>query len=143
MMLLHKSNFIIFTIMLSFVKTSSNTIVVTLAEKTTLTGTVYYLWKFVNDQDGSIDYCIATDLSLYTYRYNKFTITDQANPTPLSGQVSLQTGFGKYYVYEQASSTNLDPTGLTQVEEGKYLVTTTLPTEYSHTQTINEYVYNG
>ena len=51
--------------------------------------------------------------------------------------------FGKYYIYEQASSTSLDPTGKTLVEEGKYLVTTTLPTEYSHTQTINEYVYNG
>lgn len=129
--------------MLSIVKSSANTIVVTLAEKTTLTGTVYYLWKFVNDQDGSIDYCIATDLSSYTYRYNKFTITDQASPTPLSGQVSLQTGFGKYYVYEQASSTSLDPTGKTLVEEGKYLVTTTLPTTYSHTVTETEYVYNG
>jgi len=129
--------------MLSIVKSSANTIVVTLAEKTTLTGTVYYLWKFVNDQDGSIDYCIATDLSLYTYRYNQFTITDQASPAPLSGQVSLQTGFGKYYVYEQASSTSLDPTGKTLVEEGKYLVTTTLPTTYSHTVTENEYVYNG
>jgi len=129
--------------MLSIVKASANTIVVTLAEKTTLTGTVYYLWKFVNDQDGSIDYCIATDLSSYTYRYNKFTITEQANPTSLSGQVSLQTGFGKYYIYEQASSTSLDPTGKTLVEQGKYLVTTTLPTEYNHTVTTNEYVYNG
>lgn len=129
--------------MIAIAKSSANTVVVTLAEKTTLTGTVYYLWKFVNDQDGSIDYCIATDLSSYTYRYNKFTITDTATPTPTSGQVNLQTGFGKYYVYEQASSSSLDPTGKTLVEEGKYLVTTTLPTEYAHTQTINEYVYNG
>lgn len=129
--------------MLSIVKASANTIVVTLEEKTTLTGVVYYLWKFVNDQDGSIDYCIATDTSSYGYRYNKFTITEQANPTPLSGQVSLQLGFGKYYVYEQASSTNLNPAGLTLVEQGKYLVTTTLPTTYSHSIIENEYVYNG
>jgi hypothetical protein len=60
-----------------------------------------------------------------------------------SGQVRLQTGFGKYYVYEQTSASSIDPTGKTCVEQGKYLVTDTLPTEYEHTQTINEYVYNG
>lgn len=129
--------------MLSIVKAQANIIVVTLEEKTTITPTVHYLWKFVNDQDGSIDYCIATDTSLYDYRYNQFSIVETANPTPLSGEVSLQLGFGKYYVYEQVSSTNLDPTGLTLVEQGKYLVTTTLPTEYSHTVTENTVVYNG
>ena len=129
--------------MLSIVKAQANIIVVTLEEKTTITPTVHYLWKFVNDQDGSIDYCIATDTSLYDYRYKQFSIVETANPTPLSGEVSLQLGFGKYYVYEQVSSTNLDPTGLTLVEQGKYLVTTTLPTEYSHTVTENTVVYNG
>ena len=129
--------------MVSLVLNSANTVVVTLAEKTTLTGTVYYLFKFVNDQSGETKYCIPTDTSSYTYRYNQFTITEQANPVAASGQVRLQTGFGKYNIYEQASASNLNPSGLTLVEQGKYLVTTTLPTEYSHTQTINEYVYNG
>lgn len=128
--------------MVSIVKASANTVVVTLEEKTTLSP-VYYLFEFVNDQSSDTQYCIPTDASLYTYRYNKFTITEKTSPTALSGEVELQTGFGKYYVYEQSSATNLDPTGLTLVEQGKYLVTTTLPTEYSHTQTINEYVYNG
>ena len=129
--------------MLSIVKAQANIIVVTLEEKTTITPTVHYLWKFVNDQDCSIDYCIATDTSLYNYRYNKFSITEKVNPVALNGEVSLQLGFGKYYVYEQVSSTNLDPTGLTLVEQGKYLVTTTLPTTYEHTVTENITVYNG
>lgn len=130
--------------MISIVKNSANTVVVTLDEKTTLTGTIHYLFEFTNDQTGEVKYCIPTELSNYTYRYNKFTITEQAsNPVPASGQVTLQTGFGKYTIYEQASASSTDPTGKTVVETGKYLVTTTLPTEYEHTQTINEYVYNG
>lgn len=126
--------------MIVITKNSANTVVVTLEEKRTITS-AYYLFKFAHDQSSSISYCIPTDTSAYTERYNKFTITDQANPAPLSGQVNLNTGFYHYYIYEQASSTNLDPTGLTLVEQGKALCITTLPTEYSHTASLTEVVY--
>ena len=119
--------------MLSFVKTSANTIVVTLAEKTTLTGTVYYLWKFVNDQDGSIDYCIATDLSLYKDRFNEFSITTNTYfNTALNGQYD-------YQIYEQVSTSNLNPTGLNELESGiMELIGTPLSyTEYTTTDTFN------
>lgn len=114
--------------------------VVTLEEKRTITN-AYYLFKFAHDQSSSISYCIPTDTSAYPERYNKFTITDTSNPTALSGQVNLNAGFYKYYIYEQSSSTNLDPTGLTLVEQGKALCITTLPTEYTHTVTLTETVY--
>lgn len=128
--------------MISIVKNSANTVVLTLEEKRTIT-VGKYLFQFVHDQTGDISYCVATDTSTYAERYNKFTITETASPTPTSGQVELSAGFGKYYIYEQASSTNLNPSGLTLVEQGKYLVTTTLPTDYSHVPTLTEVVYEG
>lgn len=96
-------------------KSSSNTITPTLFEKTTLSP-VYYLFEFQNSQTKSLSYCIPTELSNELLRYNKFTITDTASPNPLNGEVNLSRGTYYYTVYEQSSSTNLDPTGLNAVE---------------------------
>lgn len=129
--------------MIVITKSSANTVVVTLEEKRTITD-AKYLFKFVSDQSVSdVYYCIPTDTSLYPERYNKFTITDQNNPVAASGQVDLNLGFYHYYIYEQVSSTNTDPTGLTLVEQGKALCITTLPTDYTHTVTLTEKVYGN
>lgn len=138
-----KSAYFIFLCVIVITKNTANIVVVTLEEKRTITN-AKYLFKFVRDEAISdIAYCIPTDTSLYPERYNKFSITDTPTPAPLSGQVNLNSGFYHYYVYEQVSSTNLDPTGLTLVEQGKALCITTLPTEYTHTITLTEEVYNG
>jgi hypothetical protein len=130
----------IFVNVISIVKNSVNTVVVTLEEKRTLT-VGKYLFEFIHDQTKTKCYCVGVNLSSYTGRYDKFAITDTASPIALSGQVNLKKGFGKYNIYEQTSSTNLDPTGLSVVESGKYLVTDTLATDYTHSVTTTEYVY--
>lgn len=96
-------------------KNSNNYVFPTLFELSTLSP-VYYLFEFENDQTKEKYYCIPTELSTELARYNKFNIQDTSNPVALNGQVNLPVGNYTYRVYEQSSSTNLDPTGLNQVE---------------------------
>lgn len=97
----------------------SNVVVVTLSEKITIPNP-NYLFEFINNQTQQKYYCIASDLSLYPDRYNKFTIVVKTTtPDPLDGEIQIPLGDEyTYNVYEQVSSTNLDPTGLTVVENG-------------------------
>lgn len=87
-------------------------IVVTLTEKTTLDDP-YYLFVFTHLTTKEVVKIIKSsgdDLSDYPRRYNEFSI--DATLFPSLGQ-------WLYQVYEQESSTNEDPTGLTEVENGK------------------------
>ncbi len=97
----------------------ANTVALTLKEKTTITGPTY-LFEFTNNQTQEKYYCIAADTSVYPDRYNKFTITVQnTTPNALLGQIKVPLGDEyNYTVYEQASTTNLNPAGLTVVERG-------------------------
>lgn len=97
----------------------ANTVALTLAEKTTIVDPTY-LWEFENNQTHVKYYCISADLSLYKDRYNLFTITVQnTTPNALLGQIKVPLGDEyNYTIYEQVSTTNLDPTGLTAVETG-------------------------
>jgi hypothetical protein len=78
--------------------------------------------------------CILSDNSLYTGRYNEFTITDGSDLNfPISGYYT-------YKIYEQANgSGNTDPTGLTMVEKGRAYVyeSDTAPNEYDNTSDID------
>lgn len=82
--------------------------VMTLTERSTLTNP-YYLFNFTSDVTGDSVNFIATDLSNYTDRYNKFLITETSGTTDYtSGTIELSpTGQWSYKVYEQSSSTNL------------------------------------
>lgn len=104
----------------------------TLVEKTTISP-VYYLWEFISDSTGLNVYCKATELSTQLQRYNKFEIEETATPTALNGQVNLPEGGYTYKIYEDSSSTNLSPTGLTVVEQGivKCISTLVTNTEYA------------
>lgn len=97
----------------------ANIVALTLTEKTTITNAVY-LFEFENNQTHVKYYCIAADTSLFKDRYNLFTITVQnTTPDPLLGQIKIPLGDEyNYKVYEQVSATNLNPTGLTEVERG-------------------------
>jgi hypothetical protein len=102
----------------------ANIVVLTLTENTTISDP-NYLFEFVNETTNEKIYFIAQDTSLYTDRYNKFLITlstEQAEDL-LYGVIHLSlTGYYTYNVYQQSSSTNLNPDdseGL--VETGKVL----------------------
>ena len=117
--------------MINIERNSANEIALTLTEKGTA---AYYLFKFQSDNTEAVEYCIATDSSLYPERFNKFTITEQTSPDNLNAEVELPTeGQWRYFVYANSSATNLDPTGLTELESGIVKVTgiTTPVTTYS------------
>ena len=117
--------------MINIERNSPNEIALTLKERGTAT---YYLFKFQSDNTEAVEYCIATDSSAFPNRYNRFTITEQTSPDNLNAQVEMTTeGQWRYYVYANVSSSNLDPTGLVELESGivKVTGTTTPVTSYS------------
>lgn len=123
----------------------ANTIDLTLTEKTTLSNPTY-LFQFRNDNDMTYTYCIAVDSSIYTERFNRFSITEKVSPNPLNGEVYLPLqGYGHYTVYEQVSATNLNPSNTTGiVEVGKYKVIGTGITFTKYDSEPNTLkVYNG
>ena len=126
--------------MIRITQDSANNVVITTTEKGSAS---HYLFQFFSLSTNINAYCVADDTSPYPDRYNAFTITDQASPTATDGEVDLATGEYKYYVYANSSSSNLDPTGLLELESGMCLVsgTETAPTEYDNTATYT--VYNG
>lgn len=126
--------------MVKITQTTTNTVILTLTEKCTLSNP-YFLFKFENQETKQLYYCIGTDTSSYTDRYNQFAIIEKTNPTVTAGEIRLASkGFYNYTIYEQASSTNIDPslaTGI--VEKGICKVFGTARTSYSHTPSVTTY----
>ena len=85
-----------------------------------------YLFEFIEEQTDESLFCILTDTSLNTERFNEFTVTDGVDVT------FLLNGFYTYKIYEQANgSGNLDPDGLTIVEVGRmHVYETETPANY-------------
>jgi hypothetical protein len=113
----------------------TNIVVLTLAEKTTIANPKY-LFEFINNQTQQTYYCIATDSSLYPCRYNQFTITVQTTtPNPLLGQINIPLGDEyTYNIYQQTSSTNLDPTlSMGVVESGLMTYDKTISSRVEYT----------
>ena len=100
--------------MIHLTKGETNIIVMTLTEKQLLTNP-NYLFVFTNRSSNCEVKFIKlnnTDTSLYKDRYNEFSIvTNTYFKNQLEGQYT-------YEVYEQASTTNLDITGLNKLETG-------------------------
>ena len=126
--------------MIRLTKATANAVTVTTTEKGTAD---HYLFEFQNLTTLGKTYCIQQDTSAFQNRYNQFEITEQASTTAADGEVELPEGMGKYWIYANTSSTNIDPTGLTVLETGMVLVTgtTVAPTEYDNNP--NYIVYNG
>lgn len=131
--------------MILITKNTTNNIILTLAEKTTLTNVVY-LFEVINDSSEAVKCFIAEDISPNKYRYNEFDLIENATEDLLNGTFELElSGFYKYNIYEQTSTTNLDPTLATNlIETGKLNVTSTIAEleqyDGNPTQTV---VYNG
>lgn len=114
--------------MLCFTFGQTEEMIVTLNETRTLTSG-YYLFLFENVTTRARVtkiFNFSEDESAYTDRYNQFPIVTS---TTFSGQ---DTGHWTYKVYEQASSTNTDPTGLNEVENG--ILQLKPATEFSFTE---------
>jgi len=90
-------------------KGQNNFLVFTLTEKVTLNNP-YYLFSFKHQVLMSTVNFIASDVSGFPTRYNKFLITETTGTVNLtSGVVSLpETGFYEYAIYQQTSSSNLN-----------------------------------
>lgn len=118
----------------------------TLTEKSTLTNP-YFLFNFVSDVTGESVNFITSDLSNYTDRYNKFLITETSGAAIYtSGTIELSpTGTWTYKVYEQTSSTNLNPllaTNTTPLEVGQVKVKGTETAYISNSEQDNTFIVN-
>lgn len=131
--------------MVKITQTTTNTVIVTLTEKVTISNP-YFLFKFENQQTKQLYYCISADTSSYTDRYNQFSIIEKVNPTLTAGEIRLASeGFYNYTIYEQVSSSNLDPANATGiVEKGIAKVFGVARTKYTHTPSPTTYTaYQG
>jgi hypothetical protein len=119
--------------MIQLTKGQTQNIILTLTEKQTLTNP-NYLFVFENrstNTDVKFVRLNNTDISAYKERYNEFSIVVNSHfNTSLNGQYT-------YSVYEQASTSNLNPTGLNLLETGimELSGTTISFTEYETTST--------
>lgn len=108
--------------MIKLQRETSNDVVVTLTEKTTIENPTY-LFSFKNDITNEYKNFIAADTSTSTDRYNEFTIVEVGNGAEdlLTGRIALtEYGFYSYFIYAQESTTNLIPADADElVEQGK------------------------
>jgi hypothetical protein len=119
--------------MIRLTKGQTQIVILTLTEKQLLTNP-NYLFVFTNRSANTEIKFVRlnnTDLSQYKDRYNEFSIVTNTNfSTALNGQYD-------YVVYEQTSTSNLNPAGLNALESGiMELVGTPFEfTEYNTTDT--------
>lgn len=120
--------------MLVINKDTTNNLIVTLQEKVTLTNP-YYLFVFTNDIQLNTVAFIQSNTSTHTERYDKFVLTETSGAQNYyNGTVELlPLGSWTYRVYEQTSSTNLDPAlayGLLEVGQAKVVGTNETYSKY-------------
>ena len=117
--------------MIYLTKGETNNIILTLTEKQLLTNP-NYLFIFTNRSSNCEIKFIklnATDTSLFKERFNEFSIvTNTYFKNELEGQYT-------YEVYEQASTTNIDITGLNKLETGIMWLTGSTVTYNQYTTT--------
>jgi hypothetical protein len=119
--------------MIRLTKGQTQNIILTLTEKQLLTNP-NYLFVFTNRSANTEVKFVSlnnTDISQYKDRYNEFSIVTNTNfSTALNGQYD-------YDIYEQTSTSNLNPAGLNLLESGiMELVGTPFNfTEYTTTDT--------
>lgn len=94
---------------------TANTVVVTATEEKTLSSP-YWLLVFTSEVTNEYNSCICSNTSSYTDRYDKFTVTESGTQDRTNGTLTLQPeGLWTLEVYEQSSSSNLDPDNATKM----------------------------
>lgn len=122
--------------------TNNTNISLTLKEKTTLYP-VYYLFEFQNDQTKVKYYQIFADVSTVTYNqrvWNVFNIEVINSGSGANKIILGNTGLYHYTIFEQSSSSNLDPTGLTVVERGQMRLIDSEASQYIAHEITHTYV---
>jgi hypothetical protein len=90
-------------------KATANTVIFTLTEKTTLSP-FDYIVEFINQETEVKSYIVlGTELSSYTNRFNKFTITEKTSPNNQNAEVNLTEGVYEYKVYEVSDASAVSP----------------------------------
>ena len=135
--------------MIQLTRGTTNDIYLNLADVRTNSTGYFYLFGLTNEMTQSTTYVIAVKVSTND-RYDKLRITENNTEDKPNGTVKLfPEGFFKYIVYEQTSSSNLDPTnaavvgeldrGVAYVSSNPFMKESTF-TEYTTTDTNTIYV---
>tara|TARA_R100001015_G_C4635284_1_gene204440 strand:- start:10768 stop:11178 length:411 start_codon:yes stop_codon:yes gene_type:complete len=135
--------------MIQLTRGQANDIYLNLADVRTNSTGYFYLFGLTNEMTQSTTYVIAVKVSTND-RYDKLRITENNTEDKPNGTVKLfPEGFFKYIVYEQTSSSNLDPTdssvvgeldrGVAYVSSNPFMKESTF-TEYTTTDTNTIYV---
>jgi hypothetical protein len=98
----------------------------------------YFLFVFTNRITQEVVKFVVTNTST-TLRFDTFSLNVDSKFS------SSETGMWTYQIYEQASSTNTNPTGLNQVEDGYMYLNSAItfePTTYNE-QSNTFITYNG
>lgn len=109
--------------MIRFLKNSTNNVVVTLTENSTVVNPVY-LFLFTNQTSNVPYYFISTDSSYYKTRYNKFSVIEKVSANTLNGEVTL--GFKGYYNYKVYQTSLANTTGLANAAAAVPYITKTV-----------------
>lgn len=117
------SNFLYLYLVIRFLKNSTNNVVVTLTENSTVTNPIY-LFLFTNQTSNVPYYFIGTDTSSYKTRYNKFSIIEKVSANTLNGEVTL--GFNGYYNYTVYQTSLANTSGLTTAADAVPFITKTV-----------------
>jgi hypothetical protein len=127
---------LLFSFVVTIIKSTATNIYLTLTERTTISSANYLFIAKHRGTNAQVAFVMPANTSLYPDRYDKFSISQFANS---------DLGFWDYIVYQQASSSNVDPAAATEIERG-YMQLIDSP-QYSTTQYAgvdNQYkVYNG
>ena len=116
-------NFLYLYLVIRFLKNSTNNVVVTLTENSTVTNPIY-LFMFTNQTSNVPYYFIGTDTSSYKTRYNKFSIIEKVSANTLNGEVTL--GFNGYYNYTVYQTSLANTSGLTTAADAVPFITKTV-----------------
>ena len=122
--------------MIYLVRGQNSQIVLTLTEKQLLTNP-NYLFRFVHRSlNTEVKFVIlnAADTSAYKDRFNQFTLTTNTY------FANYDSGEWEYYIYEQTSTTNLDPTGLNLLETGIMRLSDSTTFSFTTYQTSNTFI---
>jgi hypothetical protein len=129
-------------------KNQTSKLYLTLTEATTLTSPRYLIVLTSRTTKQVKAAVLGTNLSSYTYRVDIFNFTEAATDDAVNAQLNLQEGEWEFVVYEQTSSTNLNPDladTTTPIERGILLVkgAAATPKKTYNAQTKTKKVYNG
>ena len=109
--------------MIKLIQDTSNTVVLTLREVTTLS-VPYYVFNFVSDDTNISKVFTGVDISTNVNRYNEFVIELNSVEDLENSIIDLPLkGFYKYEIYSTAVLNDLDLNNVTElVESGKVYV---------------------